>query len=122
MRVSWIAVGGVLLTAIAVRGQEPERAQLPEGSVSSPAVSVDETTRVGRSPSASDCGFLSNGDPDKFGRYRIIRRLGQGGFGPVSRRSVSPTMDSASPGLTTDGQGLGDGGRGFCTTQNGIGL
>jgi porin len=50
MRVSWIALAGVLLTAIAIQGQEPAPARLPDGSVSSPADSADEATRVRRPP------------------------------------------------------------------------
>ena len=47
----------------------------------------DETTSLsgtaGSQPPALGSGGSASGDPSKIGRYRIIHRLGQGGFGRV---------------------------------------
>ena len=49
--------------------------------------SSDETTSLsgtaGPQPPALGSGGAPNGDPSQIGRYRIIHRLGQGGFGRV---------------------------------------
>ncbi len=49
--------------------------------------SPDETTSLagtaGLQPPTLGSGGAPNGDPAKIGRYRIIHRLGQGGFGRV---------------------------------------
>ena len=37
----------------------------------------------GTPPPVDDWSGFSAGDPSKIGRFRIIRRLGQGGFGRV---------------------------------------
>jgi len=50
-------------------------------------VASDETRSLsgtaGSQPPALGSGGAPNGDPSKIGRYRIIHRLGQGGFGRV---------------------------------------
>ncbi len=71
--------------------------QSPEGSVlvptgeqprPGPPVTLDEMTDLGvaRDPSGDGGGAsegLEAGDPARIGRYRVLRRLGQGGFGRV---------------------------------------
>ncbi|MFI5387152.1 MAG: protein kinase, partial [Fimbriimonadales bacterium] len=61
---------------------EPSQApaQAPNGS-SHETTSLSETG--GSQPPAESSSGSSDGDPSKIGRYRIIQRLGQGGFGTV---------------------------------------
>ncbi len=58
-----------------------------EGSEPPVQGSSDETIQMfgsdGRPPSAPGSGSLTHSDPTSIGRYRIIHRLGQGGFGRV---------------------------------------
>jgi eukaryotic-like serine/threonine-protein kinase len=60
---------------------ETERSQAPAEAASG---SSDETRSVagtaGSQPPTERSSGFSDGDPSKIGRYRIIRRLGQGGF------------------------------------------
>ena len=78
--------------------------------------SSDETTSLSRTeglqlPVAGECGF-SDGDPSQIGRYRIIRRLGQGGFGRVYLahddeldRSVAIKVPNPESNQTPEGRG-----------------
>ena len=63
---------------------ETEDSRLPgNGLGDSPDAAKNLPETEGSHPSVRDSGASSVGDPTKIGRYTILRRLGQGGFGRV---------------------------------------
>ena len=62
----------------------PEDSQPPgKGSGGSPDQTTDPSGIQGSQPPVEGSGGSPPGDPSKIGRYTILRRLGQGGFGRV---------------------------------------
>ena len=63
---------------------ETEASRVPAGGSSDPSDETRSLSATGDSQSAVENSTkFSDGDPSKIGRYRIIHRLGQGGFGRV---------------------------------------
>ena len=63
---------------------ETEGSQKPvEGSSGSSDETKSQSETEGSQAPLAGSSELTNGDPSRIGRYRIIHRLGQGGFGRV---------------------------------------
>ncbi len=63
---------------------ETEASQAPAGASGGSSDETRSLSGTARSqPPVERSSDFSDGDPSKIGRYRIIHRLGQGGFGTV---------------------------------------